>query len=183
MHFRLLPLYQLGAYGSVLCLCLICGLISAQILGRLIDKLLVAAGMNSLGLEIPGLSEASGFLLVGASFLGLAYTFVQGGHIRVTLMIGHLSPKIRVFFELWCQSIALALCGFLAWNSFWLVEDSLAFNEVSYGILRVPLWIPQSAMLAGILLFCTALLEAWLHTLITALTRPSSFRVIDTGHE
>ncbi|GAA3551574.1 TRAP transporter small permease [Zobellella aerophila] len=183
MQFRLNPIYKLGAYGSVLCLCLICGLITLQVVGRLIDKLLLSLGHDSLGLEIPGLSEASGFLLVGVSFLGLAYTFVNGGHIRVTLLIGRLGPKARAFVELGCLSIALALCSYLAWNSFWLVEDSLAFDEVSYGILRVPLWIPQAAMLSGIVLFCLSLLEAWLDVLVTALLRPSTFQANDTGHE
>lgn len=183
MRYRLTPLYKAGAYGSVICLCLICGMITAQILGRMADKFMVWIGQDSLGLTIPGMSEISGFLLVGASFLGLSYTFVNGGHIRVTLLISHLSPRIRVYLELWCLTLALALCGFLAWYTFWLVEDSIAFNEVSYGILRIPLWIPQSGMMLGILLFCVALFEAWLQVAITAFTRPTEFIIDDSGHE
>ncbi|MFY0988895.1 TRAP transporter small permease [Halomonas sp. C05BenzN] len=183
MRYRLRPLYDLGGYLAAACLCLICTLITAQILGRIIDRVATQVGGDRIGLAIPGLAEISGFLLVGASFLGLAYTFVNGGHIRVTLLIGRLSPAPRAFFEVFCLSIALALCLYLAWNLYWLLEDSIAFNETSYGLLRIPLWIPQSAMLAGVTLFCLALIEAWLTTLRTAMTRPSAFTIDDSGHE
>lgn len=183
MKFRLRRLYTLGGYAAAACLCLICVMIAAQVAGRILDKLLVSLGSNSLGLAIPGLSEISGFLLVGASFFGLAYTFVHGGHIRVTLVTGQLPPKVRVFVELCCLSIALLLCGYLGWFTWVLVLDSIAFNEVSYGMVPVPLWIPQSAMLLGTLLFALALIEAWLATCIIAFTRPSEFRIDDSSHE
>ncbi|MEQ6917394.1 TRAP transporter small permease [Halomonas aquatica] len=177
MQFRLRPLYDIGAYAAAFCLCLICTLITAQILGRLADMVAAQLGIDSLGLTIPGLAEISGFLLVGASFLGLAYTFVNGGHIRVTLLIGHLPSRLRVFVELWCLSLALVLASYLAFYEYRLLADSIAFNETSYGLLPIPLWIPQSAMLAGTGLFCLALLEAWASTLVIALTRPSTFQV------
>ncbi len=182
-RYRLMPIYLAGAYLSALSLVLICGLITAQILLRLLDRLLLIFGAESFGWSVPGLSEISGFLLVGASFMGLAYTFAQGGHIRVTLLIGRLGPKIRVWLEVWCLSIALALCLFLAWYSAFLIHDSWTFNELSYGLLRIPLWIPQSVMLAGVVLFCLALIESWLATLLCALRSPSHYVPDDQPQE
>lgn len=182
MRYRLRALYDLGGYLAAACLCAICTLITVQIVGRLIDLLVTRLGLERIGLVIPGLAQISGFLLVGASFLGLAYTFIHGGHIRVTLLIGRLPPASRAFVELLCLSIALALCLYLAWNLYWLLEDSIAFGEISYGLVAIPLWIPQSLMLAGVALFCLALLEAWLATLQVALSRPSSFTIDDDGH-
>nr|WP_298376129.1 TRAP transporter small permease [uncultured Halomonas sp.] len=183
MHFRLRALYTLGGYTAAVCLCVICAMIALQVFGRLLDKLSTAIGAGSLDLTIPGLSEISGFLLVGASFLGLAYTFVHGGHIRVTLLTGQLPPKVRVFVELWCLSIALGLCGYLAWYTGVLMLDSIEFGEVSYGMVPVPLWIPQSAMLLGILLLTLALIEAWISTAVIAFTRPGEFRIDDASPE
>ncbi|MFW6345509.1 MAG: TRAP transporter small permease [Halomonas sp.] len=183
MHYRLRPLYRLGGYLAAACLTLICALITAQIIGRLIDRMAVALGGDRIGLAIPGLSEVSGFLLVGASFLGLAYTFVHGGHIRVTLLIGRLAPAPRAWIELLCLSVAMALTLYLSWSLYWLLNDSITFNETSYGLLRIPLWIPQLAMLSGIILLCLALLESWLHTLRIAITRPDTFTIDDSGHE
>jgi TRAP-type C4-dicarboxylate transport system permease small subunit len=136
-------------------------------------------GGNRIGLAIPGLAEVSGFLLVGASFLGLAYTFVNGAHIRVTLVIGRLPMRIRVYVEVFCLAVALVLCLYLAWYLYWLLADSIAFGETSYGLISIPLWIPQSAMFLGVLLFCLALGEAFVQTLLTALRHPASFTIDD----
>lgn len=182
MHYRLRPLYNLGAYCAAACLCLIGILITAQILGRMIDTFSIWVGADRIGLTVPGLTEVSGFFLVGASFLGLAYTFINGAHIRVTLLIGNLPPKIRVFVELWSLSVALLLSLYLSWYIFWLIHDSVSFGETSYGLLSIPLWIPQTAMFSGLMLFCLALIEAWIGVLITALTRPSTFKT-DDGNE
>ncbi|UYG09627.1 TRAP transporter small permease [Halomonas sp. M4R1S46] len=183
MTYRLRPLYNLGGYLSATCLVLICTLITAQILGRLIDLLTTAIGVGRIGLAIPGLAEISGFLLVGATFLGLAYTFIHGAHIRVTLVIGRLPARYRVFVEVACLSVALALCLYLAFYLYRLLADSIAFGETSYGLLSIPLWLPQSAMLAGIGLFCLALGEAWWQTLTTALRRPDDFTIDDANQE
>lgn len=183
MTYRLRPLYNLGGYLAALCLCLICALITAQVLGRIVDRVATGIGGDRIDLAIPGLSQISGFLLVGASFLGLAYTFVHGSHIRVTLLIGRLPTAPRAFVELFCLTIALVFSLYLSWYLFWLLDDSIAFNETSYGLLHIPLWIPQSAMLSGIVLLCLALAEAWLATLVTAVTRPSTFTIDDSGQE
>ncbi|TDB05439.1 TRAP transporter small permease [Halomonas marinisediminis] len=183
MTYRLRPLYNLGGYLAAACLTLICLLISAQIVGRLIDRLATAIGGERIGLAIPALSDISGFLLVGASFLGLAYTFVHGGHIRVTLLIGRLAPTARAWVEVFCLGVALTLCLYLAWNLYWLLADSIAFNETSYGLVPIPLWIPQSAMITGVILFCLVLVETLLQTLSIAIRRPHTFTIDDSGQE
>ena len=38
-------------------------------------------------------------------------------------------------------------------------SDSVAFGSVSYGVVRVPLWLPQGAMTAGLALLLLALLD------------------------
>ncbi|MGM0520731.1 MAG: TRAP transporter small permease [Pseudomonadota bacterium] len=183
MTYRLRPLYNLGGYMAAVCLSFICLLITTQILGRIIDRVATTIGGDRIGLSIPGLSEISGFLLVGASFLGLAYTFIHGGHIRVTLLIGRFPAAARAWVEVFCLTVALILCLYLAWNLFWLLDDSIAFGETSYGLLRIPLWIPQSAMLTGVALFCLALLESLFQTLTAAIKHPHSFTIDDSGHE
>ncbi|WP_017429411.1 TRAP transporter small permease [Vreelandella jeotgali] len=180
MKYRLRSLYHLGGYLSATCLVLICTLISLQILGRISDILLTALGAERIGLTIPGLAEICGFLLVGATFFGLAYTFIHHAHIRVTLLIGQLPSRYRVWAETVCLSIALALCLYLTYYVYRLLTDSIAYGETSYGLLSIPLWLPQSAMLGGLILFCLALGEAWWQTLVVAVRRPDSFTPGDT---
>lgn len=180
MNYRLRPLYHLGGYLSATCLVLICSLITLQILGRIGDILATAIGAGRIGLTIPGLSQICGFLLVGATFFGLAYTFIHHAHIRVTLLIGQLPPRYRAFVETACLSVALALCLYLAFYLYRLLADSIAYGETSYGLVSIPLWLPQSAILAGVVLFCLALTEAWWQTLVIAVRRPGSFISSDT---
>ncbi|MBB3140840.1 TRAP-type C4-dicarboxylate transport system permease small subunit [Halomonas organivorans] len=183
MTYRLRPLYILGGYLSATCLVLICALITAQIIGRIVDLVATALGGERIGLAIPGLAEISGFLLVGATFLGLAYTFIHGAHIRVTLLIGRLPARRRVYVEAACLSVALALCLYLTFYTYRLLADSIAFGETSYGLLSIPLWLPQSAMLGGIVLLCLALGEAWWQALAAAARHPEAFTLDDGSPE
>ncbi len=56
----------------------------------------------------------------------------------------------------------------LALSAINLVADSYRFEEVAQGLLRVPLWIPQIALLLGSLLLFLALLDSFLGALFTA---------------
>lgn len=175
MTFRLDRLYRLGAWGAAICMLTICAVVTVQVLLRCLDGLLVLVGASRLGMEIPGVAELAAYLLVGATFLSLAYTFVHHAHIRVTLVISRLPAAIRAWVESACLLIALALSGLLVRELIGLVRESLEFDDVSSGMLAIPLWIPQTVLVVGIVLLCLALLEALIATLTTALTAPSRY--------
>jgi TRAP-type C4-dicarboxylate transport system permease small subunit len=54
---------------------------------------------------------------------------------------------------------SVTMVGIWAYNSIGLVWESYEFKEVSTGILKYPLWIPQLSMGVGVSLFCLAILE------------------------
>lgn len=152
--------YRLGGALSALCLTLIMVLIVAQVLGRILDELLGWAGLNALGLTVPGLAELASFLLLGATFFGLAYTFWQGGHIRVTLVLQYLPKPFHRVMDMAVTLIAAAITGFAVWHSARLTLDSYDFGDLSIGMVPVPLWIPQAVMTLGLLWLLIALLDA-----------------------
>ena len=117
MTFKFDKLYRLGAWGAAACMVAICALIALQVTFRLVDALLVLVGLSRLGISITGVSEMAAYLLVGATFLGLAYTFVHHAHIRVTLLISRLPSAVRVWFEVFGLLIALVISVLLpmAW--------------------------------------------------------------------
>ncbi len=41
-----------------------------------------------------------------------------------------------------------------------LAEESFSYGDTSPGVLAFPLWIPQSAMAFGLIVFSVAMLEA-----------------------
>jgi TRAP-type C4-dicarboxylate transport system permease small subunit len=56
-------------------------------------------------------------------------------------------------------TFAIAMIAIWAFNSVALVHESWKYNEVSTGILKYPLWIPQLSMGIGVTLFCLAVIE------------------------
>ncbi|MFC7368741.1 TRAP transporter small permease [Vreelandella zhaodongensis] len=176
MTFKFDKLYRLGAWGAAACMVAICALIALQVTFRLVDALLVLVGLGRLGLSITGVSEMASYLLVGATFLGLAYTFVHHAHIRVTLLISRLPSVIRVWFEVFGLIVALAISLLLGYGLIELARESLQYNDVSSGFLSIPLWIPQTVLATSVGLLCLALAEALLMALRIAARDPASFR-------
>ncbi|WP_110686833.1 TRAP transporter small permease [Salinicola aestuarinus] len=175
MTYRFDPLYRLGAWGAAVCMMAICALVTVQVLLRCLDALRVAVGASRLGYEIGGVSEIAAYLLVGATFLSLAYTFRHHAHIRVTLIVSKLAPRVRVVSEIACLTVSLALTLLLSWELVGLVGESLEYGDVSAGLLAIPLWIPQTVLVVGLLLLCLVLLETLVGTLQQAVVAPSRF--------
>lgn len=109
--------------------------------------------------QIPSADEFAGYCLAASSFLGLAYSFRSGSHIRVTLLTDRLSSKVQRVVLLLVLAFAVVMIAIWAFNSISLVYESWSFNEVSTGILKYPIWIPQLSMGIGVTLFCLAILE------------------------
>ena len=129
------------------CIVLITLMILAQIVGRW------------FGVIIPSTEDFSGYLLAAASFLALAYTFRNGGHIRVTLLV-HLLPSSLQRKLMYLVLIVFAvIVGYGAWNLSYFVYESWAFHELSQGYIAIPLWIPQLPMALGAALFFIALID------------------------
>lgn len=145
---------------------------------RLLDGLYLASGVAAAGFlmalplailaQVVGrkmgmtvdTTELSGFFMAASTFLGLAYTFREGGHIRIALLIGRMTGARRKVMELWCCLASAALVGYLAFNAILFAMDSLEFNDISPGLMAIPFWIPQSGMAAGLVILTIALLDA-----------------------
>ncbi|MGM0639594.1 MAG: TRAP transporter small permease [Pseudomonadota bacterium] len=182
MTFKFALLYRMGAWGAAACMVTICALVALQVTFRVVDALLHLVGLSRLGVSITGVSEIAAYLLVGATFLGLAYTFVHHAHIRVTLLISRLPPRARVWVEVACLSVALTISLLLGYGLIELARESLHFGDVSSGFLSIPLWIPQTVLATGVGLLCLALAETLVMTLRIAIRDPDRFREL-TGSD
>ena len=58
------------------------------------------------------------------------------------------------------------MMAWVAWAIFGYVAESWTYNDVSQGIVAVPLWIPQSAMVLGSVLFALAFAERTLRLIL-----------------
>ena len=67
------------------------GYIAATFLIFVAIFILIGISSRIFGFYIRGLAEYSGYCMASASFFALAYTFVEGGHIRITLFLEKFS--------------------------------------------------------------------------------------------
>ncbi|MAU51068.1 MAG: hypothetical protein CMN17_01570 [Roseovarius sp.] len=152
-------LYGAGLVLAALALVAIAALVLVQVAGRVIDRSLIALDHEPVGIAITSLSELGGFLFVGAAFLALAGTLRAGGHVRVTLLTGLLPAPLARPLAALALLAALGLCGFALYSAGVQAWDSWAFDAVSFGMAKFPLWVPQAVMVAGLALFALAFLD------------------------
>lgn len=152
-------LYEASLWLSSLCIVLMGSLVLVQILGRILDRAALAIGARPPGMSVSSLAEIGGFLFVAAATLGLAGTFRAAGHVRVTLLTGNARPRAERGLLLVALAGAIALAAFAAWNAGLQAYDSWVYGSVSFGMVRIPLWGPQTLMTIGFAVFLIALVD------------------------
>ena len=140
-------LYRLSGYIAAIFLILIATFILTGIASRI------------FGFYIRGLAEYSGYCMAASSFLALAYTFGEKGHIRITLFLEKSNKSIRRFLELWCLSAATVFSGFLSFYFIKMLIISIKFQERSEGADEILIWIPQVSVALGSTIFFICVLH------------------------
>ena len=115
--------------------------------------ILIGISSRIFGFYIRGLAEYSGYCMASASFFALAFTFVEGGHIRITLFLEKLSGLKKKIVEIWFLTIASFFSGYLAFYYIKMLIISYKFQERSEGADEILIWIPQTSVAIGSLIF------------------------------
>ena len=93
--------------------------------------------------------EMSIYLFMWTMLAGGAYTLQQGKHVRIDLVIEHLSLRTQHFLEMITSVAGMVFCAVITWQAYEMIAASIGYNKVSATLLRVPMWIPQMALLLG----------------------------------
>ena len=141
LNKNLNKLYKFSGYVAATFLILVAVFIIIGVLSRV------------FGFYIRGLAEYSGYCMASASFFALAYTFVEGGHIRITLFLEKLSGFKKKFIEVWCLCLASFFSGYLAFYFIKMIIVSYKFQERSEGADEILIWIPQTSVAIGSTIF------------------------------
>lgn len=150
MRAALDKLYDLAAWAAAL---MLVGTLLMVVLG-MVDRYVT--------LNFRGTDMYAGYCMAAAGFLALAHTLKKNEHIRVTLLLNHLSPRHKHGLELWCLSAAILLSGLFCFYSLRLAYQSWEFHDISTGNDATPLWIPQIGMALGTLVLFIAFVDEWL---------------------
>ncbi len=112
-----------------------------------------------LNLGWRGTDAYAGYCMAAAGFLALAHTLKKGEHIRVTLVLQTVGPKLRRALELASLAVAALLAFAFAWYCVNLSIQSYDFHDVSTANDATPLWIPQIAMALGTAVLAIAFVD------------------------
>ena len=115
--------------------------------------ILIGIASRIFGFYVRGLAEYSGYCMAASSFFALAYTFVENGHIRITLFLEKISGKKKNYLENWCLIIASFFSGYLAFYFIKMLIISYKFQEKSEGADEILIWIPQTSVALGSSIF------------------------------
>lgn len=111
------------------------------------------------------------YCIVGATFIGSAYTLMTRGHVNVDVLPLHLPPRARYWLALFTMILALAFCAvlFVLGALYW--QESWSKDWHSDTVWRSRLWIPYLSMPIGLGLLVLQYV-AELLCLVTGRARP-----------
>ena len=135
------------------------GYVAAVFLILVATFILIGIASRIFGFYIRGLAEYSGYCMAASSFLALAYTFGEKGHIRITLFLEKSKKSIRRLLELWCLFVATFFSGFLSFYFIKMLLISIKFQERSEGADEILIWIPQVSVALGSTIFFICILH------------------------
>jgi TRAP-type C4-dicarboxylate transport system permease small subunit len=158
-------LYKLSGYIASSFLFAIFVIVIIQVGFNIFNSLSQHILEKPVGLMIPSYSAFAGYFLGGATFFALAHTLQTGEHVRVTLVLGAMKPPLRKLMEISCCIIGLVLTATSAYFLAELIYTSWIYEDHSFGLVKIPLWIPQIPLFLGMATLTVAFLDN-IYTLI-----------------
>lgn len=102
--------------------------------------------------------EFGAYMLVTVAFLGLAQTWKEGGHPRITAVVGILPAKVASWVRLIVLVIAFAMGIALCQSAYNYLAHSFKIHMRAPTWLNTPLQVPQMTILIGFIIFSLLLL-------------------------
>ena len=129
------------------------GYIAAFFLILVAVFILIGISSRIFGFYIRGLAEYSGYCMAASSFFALSYTFINGGHIRITLFLEKSTGLKKKFLEVWSLVVTTIFAGYMSYYFIKMLKISYEFEERSEGADEILIWIPQCSVAIGATLF------------------------------
>lgn len=146
---------------------LVSGIMAALCLVAILSLIVVQMVARWTGEVFPGAPDYAGYAMASASFLAFANALNRGAHIRVSILVNAVGPKMRRVLNIWCFGIGAAIAWYFVYYAQKFVYWSWKFNDISQGQDKTALWIPQSVMLFGAVVFAIALTDHLVQLFIT----------------
>jgi TRAP-type C4-dicarboxylate transport system permease small subunit len=135
------------------------GALSALCLAGMVGVLVATLALRPFGILVPSSEEIVTFLMVGMAALGFVYTYLHGAHVRVDTLYKRFSGGAQRFIDVASHAAAALLCAGLAVAAGSLTWTAYRFNDLSDGLVPIPMWIPMSTVPLGFALLAAFLVR------------------------
>lgn len=135
------------------------GVLAAVFMAGIGVLMLVQIIARELGYQVAGADDLTAWFCAASAFLPLAHTFKRGELVRVGLVLEHLKPARRRIAEIFALGAAAVFLGYMAWSVNRFVYQSYELNDLSQGMLPMPMWIPQTSFAVGVIILFIAVVD------------------------
>ena len=136
------------------------GMVLLGSIGLMLSMLICVAdviGTNFFDWPVPGTLEITESTMVLIVFGALAYTQERRGHIRVEILHGFMSPRIKSLMDAITHFLALVFFVLLGWYSIGELTYSWELKEATMGTIRFPLYPARTLLTIGVALLIVQL--------------------------
>jgi len=110
--------------------------------------------------------EFSAYMLVALSYLGLAYTWRQGGHVRISILVSRFPSRVSSWVRLISLIMVLIFLIGLDQAGYKMIMYALKINLRSSTWLTIPLFWPQLTVFIGFILLTLLLVAEIARTIV-----------------
>ena len=129
----------------------------------LIAALMIAQSiLREFHVNTGAVNDVVAWFCAAAAFFAMAHAFKHGDFVCVTLLLETVGPKTRRAMEIGSLGIGTVSVAYLALSACRFTYESWEFNDISQGLLPMPMWIPQLSFALGSLLLLTAVLDEFI---------------------
>ena len=125
-------------------------------------------------------NDVVAWFCAAAAFFAMAHAFKHGDFVRVTLVLEKASVKTRRMMEITSLFIGSVAVAYLAWSACLFTYESWEFNDISQGLLPMPIWIPQLSFALGSILLLVAVIDEFIIVLRGGV--PTFVREVEERH-
>ena len=124
--------------------------------------LLVSVFGRAFGFHLPGSDAYAGYCMAAAGFLALVYTRELGAHLRATRARDRVAVRGERTIGVVLHGAGFLVSGVFAVVALRVVYRSFTVGDTSLGNDATPLWIVQTAMAVGAVLWCIAMADEFI---------------------
>jgi TRAP-type C4-dicarboxylate transport system permease small subunit len=111
-----------------------------------------------LGTPVTITDELNGFLVVAMVALGAGEVLLRDEHFGVDLLTTRAQGRAKKWIGIWGLIAVICVASAIVYSAVLMVRFSYDFGIYSNGYLGVAMWIPQSALLVGMVILILAAL-------------------------